>query len=492
MSMLDLLQQASTAVYVPVEVVGKPLAAALGLSLVVERTIEVLKNISDLLPTTVAGRAVRPWADVERSVADLASFHERCARGEQAEADLASALAKIADLRYALATAAPADQPALQQEIAEAEKMFPSAAPNAPALEPTEGYPTTIMLVEPATDPDDRTTLRAFVLQAVALAVGIVAAHVAGVQLFTPLYQHVIGNLQAQLPGGVGTDYMLTGLLIGGGSGPVHMLIEFIGARTRMGIAPTAEPAPAQAAASAVGAAASGAPVAASGQGGVVVAAPPIAPAAPVVLVATSFDWIDLPYDGGVDRGKLESVHRRPGDPNLIVYHHTAMPLSSTFEDVVRVIKDRTDGGAPWITGYHCVVTADGVSHPFCRWDRFGNHAAGYNARSLGISLNGNFETNPQVPFSNPDGRYGPAQPTAAQLAMAARVVALWTYLYQIDVDFQRTIIPHQVVSDKTCPGSNFPYAEFQKLVERFHDAWTTPTAKAQIEAFAAKPYLFV
>ena len=490
MSMLDLLQQASSAVYVPVEVVGKPLAAALGLSLVVERTIEMLKNISDLLPTTVAGRAVRPWSEVDRSVTDLASFHERCARGEVAEANLASALAKIADLRSSLATAAPADRPALEHEIAEAEKMLPSAAPNAPALEPMESYPTTIMLVEPASDPDDRTTLRAFVLQAVALAVGIVAAHVAGVQLFTPLYQHVVGNLQAQLPGGVGTDYMLTGLLIGGGSGPVHMLLEFIGARTRAGIAPT--PVAAPAAAAPAGAAAGGAPAVAVGQGGVVVAAPPIAPAATVVLVGTSFDWIDLPYDGGVDREKLESVHRRPGDPNLIVYHHTAMRLSSTFGDVVRVIKDRTDGGAPWITGYHCVVTSDGVSHPFCRWDRFGNHAAGYNARSLGISLNGNFETSPQVPFSNPDGRYGPAQPTAAQLAMAARVVALWTHLYGIDVDFGRTIIPHKAISDKTCPGSNFPYADFQKLVQRFHDAWTTPMAKAQVEAFAAKPYLFV
>jgi len=40
----------------------------------------------------------------------------------------------------------------------------------------------------------------------------------------------------------------------------------------------------------------------------------------------------------------------------------------------------------------------------------------GFNRRSLGISFNGNFETNPNVPFSNPDSRYGPPRPMEPQL----------------------------------------------------------------------------
>ncbi len=211
------------------------------------------------------------------------------------------------------------------------------------------------------------------------------------------------------------------------------------------------------------------------------------------MLVRTSLDWVDLPYDGGVDREKLESVHHRPANPNLIVYHHTAMRLKSTFEDVVRVIKDRRDGTGPrWLTGYHCVVTWDGVSHPFCRWDRYGNHAAGYNARSLGISLNGNFETDPSVPDTNATGRYGPARPTTPQLEMAARVVALWCHLYRIPLDFEHAIIPHRQISPKTCPGNNFPYDDFKRLVTYYHAAWQAAAGQERIHAFAQKPFLFV
>jgi hypothetical protein len=133
-------------------------------------------------------------------------------------------------------------------------------------------------------------------------------------------------------------------------------------------------------------------------------------------------------------------IHQRLA-ANLIVYHHTAMNSASRFEDVVRVIKNRVDEGKHWVTGYHCVVTSDGVAHPFCRWDRYGNHVAGYNRRSLGISFNGNFETNPSVPYANPDGRYGAPRPTEEQLRTGARVVALWSLVY-VDLDFTRVRAP--------------------------------------------------
>ncbi len=501
MTLLELVQQA-TASYTPVELIAKPLAAALGLSLVVERVIELLKNVSDLLPTTAAGRAVEPVAAVGQSVDSLAQFHANAAAQEQDER-FAEKRLQLAELQGKLATATPDEKTRLEAEIATLQEMIP-ATPGA-ATEVDERFPHETMLVLPATDPDSGGTLRAFVIQALALAVGIVAARIAGVHLFAALYQGATGTV-AQLPGGVATDFVLTGLLIGGGSAPVHMLIRFIGERTlaeapKVAAAPAPAPAPARPAAAAVEIRANAGTASdddgddgdAGSGGGAGDGSTTAVSATPAVVVRTALDWVDIPYDGGVDVAKLEAIHRRPGNPNLIVYHHTAMPLKSTFGDVVRVIHDRKDSsGRPWITGYHCVVTADGVAHPFCRWDRYGNHAQGFNARSLGISLNGNFETDPSVPDTNATGRYGPATPPPAQLEMAARVVALWCHLYRIPLDFEKAIIPHKKVSPKTCPGSNFPYEDFKRLVTYFHGAWQGAAGQERVHAFAQKPYLFV
>jgi hypothetical protein len=170
------------------------------------------------------------------------------------------------------------------------------------------------------------------------------------------------------------------------------------------------------------------------------------------------------------------------------------MNSQSTFNDVVRVIKDRKDTqGNNWLTGYHCVILADGSIRPFCRWDRFGNHAAGNNNNSLGLAFNGNFESDPNVPYSNADGKYGNFKPTEAQLRSAARVITLWTWLYKIKIDFTTHIIPHRTISSKTCPGTTFPDVELQRWIEYFADKWEkSAEAKEKIEIFKLKPYLFV
>src|SRR5262249_10165617 len=159
-----------------------------------------------------------------------------------------------------------------------------------------------------------------------------------------------------------------------------------------------------------------------------------------------------------------------------------------------RVIKDRTDDkGNHWITGYHCVILADGSIHPFCRWDRYGNHAVGYNRTSLGVTFNGNFETRASVPYSNPDGRYGLQRPTAEQLDAGARVTALWIALYDVPVEYTKSIIPHRFVSPKTCPGNQFPESEYKALVEHYVSAWKNPgEPKDAIDAFRLRPYLYV
>lgn len=476
-SLVALLQEVAAGA-VAFETLARPLAVAAGLALGVERLLELLKNVTDLFPGS--GTPTRPGhrpGALARAEEELRAFHETQALRDRAEEARA--------LRTRMDRGEPLT-PQERQRLEQTETLLEDGEP-LPALELDEAFPPGTIVLQPATDADDGGALRALTLQLVAAAAGILAAHLFDVRLFEAL-------APGAMPGGVGTDYLLTGLLIGGGSGPVHLLIRFIGQRKvsapaeldrdeeperpSLVVRPvTAEEAallPPGAAAPGTGSATS--PGAASGAG---------AGAAVATVADPTTAWVEIPYEGGVDRDRLASVHVRRRDPDTIIYHHTAMRRSSTFEDVVRVIKDRRDSrGNPWITGYNCVVTEDGVVHPFCRWDRYGNHAAGWNARSLGIAVNGNFESDPNVPWSNPDGRYGPVEPSTGQLDSAARVVALWTLIYDIPLDFDERIIPHKNVSPKTCPGSDFPYDRFREQVTRYHEAWKEGPDRALVDAF--------
>ena len=74
-----------------------------------------------------------------------------------------------------------------------------------------------------------------------------------------------------------------------------------------------------------------------------------------------------------------------------------------------------------------------------------------------------------------------------------ARVVALWTLLYPIPLDFHTAIIPHKQIASKACPGSNFPYDGFEKLVTFYRQKWEQSTlAQERIGAFKLKPYVYV
>ncbi len=430
-----MLLQAATPV-VPETTILLQLTLALGLAVVVERVVEFMKNALDLLPMMSAGQKLQVPTHFNETLKTLPASTGTGA-GEDDEADA--------------------------------------------------GLAPGIVLAVPATDADDGTTLRAFTLQITAFAVGLGLA----------MYWHV--HVFSTLGGNVSEagDHILTGLLIGGGSAPIHMLIRFLGERRISVPEEAAKEAARQADAAEVEAApvtATSVTVTANISGGEKEIHAPV-----IHVHSTLKKWIEIPYSGGRDIEALENVHRRPRNqkkPDLIVFHHTAMPSRSTFDDVVNVIKK--DRG--WITAYNCVVTADGRVHGFCRWDRYGNHAKGFNARSLGISLNGNFDTNPRDPWSNHNGRHGPTRPSEAQLDAAARVVALWTILYDIPLQFdlkkQETprpgIIPHYAVAEKSCPGNMFPYEEFERLVEGHANAWLhSDEAKDAIEAFKLKPYIY-
>lgn len=478
-----------------------PLAAALGLAVLVERVVEFLKNAAGLVRIDTARRELPRPADTTAPVQQLVRLAAAVEHHEQQEAPAEALRAEIDRLekeideaqRQAQSASDDAARSAARAHVAELEAQLSNPRAQLAALKVDgawdEQTSAATMLVEPATDPDDGDTLRVFVIQMIALAVGIVAAHAGHVRVFSALMPgHAIPS---------SLDYLLTGLLIGGGSAPVHILLAFISERKMPAPEPEA-PEAASAISSTVSArtplATTALPAAATGAAtpaGVIGAQPPVA-VLPAVATST---WVDIPYDGGVDRELLAGVHHRRARPDLVVFHHTAMHSRSTFEDVVRVIKSRTDSkGNHWLTGYHCVILADGSVHPFCRWDRYGNHAEGYNRLSLGVTFNGNFEIDPSVPYANPDGRYGIATPTEAQLDAGARVTALWLLVYGIPLDFRKKIIPHKWIATtkKTCPGGNFPYQDFEKLVTHYHQRWTQEAeAKDRLDAFRRKPYLF-
>ena len=268
--------------------------------------------------------------------------------------------------------------------------------------------------------------------------------------------------------------FLFTGVIIGAGSKPVNLLMNFLLSRKIVDTRQQIQEFSGQQFASAP-----------------MVQENSVANRVSAITVKGVEAIVGFEYDGGDRPERLEFSHLYERKPDMIVYHHTAMHSDSTFADVVKEF-DRKK----WLTGYHCVVFKDGSIRVLCRWDRFSNHARGYNDRSLSIALNGNFETDPKVPQSNWDGRYGAKYPTTEQLDAAARVVALWAILYGIKPDFpggtpkpDKGIVPHKYLANKACPGNNFPYERFEDKIQGYLNNWNQdPQFQEQLEDFRKYP----
>ncbi|NOZ61559.1 MAG: hypothetical protein GXO74_07735 [Calditrichaeota bacterium] len=439
-----------------------PLSAALGLSITLERILEIAKNIMHRLIGNQRGKRIPSDDDFARDLAELENSYRREKRTREIEKLIKEQKKERKKILEQLKKERETKHPDVKK-IQSWKKQLQELDTD---VECDEEFPQDTVLVEPATDQGDGKTMKRFLLQMFGFTAGIIGAHYSGIQLFNSFLQ-ALG--QPAMPANL--DYLLTGLLIGGGSGPMHVLVEFISQRKIVLLKEKKT----------------------EGEG----AADTGDKEAPTVKVTPSVGdeklWADVVYKGGVDRDLLEYVHRREKDPDLIVFHHTAMPMDASFEDIVRFIKDKRDSqGNRWLTGYHCVVMPDGAINAFCRWDRYGNHTAGVNLTSLGIALHGNFEIDHRVPHSNADGSFGDQRPTEIQLKNAARVVALWHYLYKIPLDFSRSILPHRYFSDKACPGSNFPYPEFQKWVDFFSERWQKSAfIQEKLAEFKLRPYVY-
>lgn len=413
------------------------LTVVAGLALGVERTLEVLKHI------------------IDKGVGSLS-------RGEElGHLDKATHAIRAAEtaLKAAREPAAAKASAAKSEQEAGADALRAVPATDIPAgQEIVEKYPAPRIPCIPVAPQSEYDAAKVLFLQLSAAALGIVLAQLFDLRLLTLLLNREPQQLPAYFPV---IDMLFTGIVIGGGSQPIHVLIRFI---TERKVTVARDEAEAKKPKSIGTAISTG------------------------TLVEEQkedlHDWKDIPYDGGIDPDKLETVHKRPRDPNLVVYHHTAMSSASSFQDIVKeLIVDRK-----WRTGYHCVIMPNGAVRPFCRWDRYGNHAKGLNLTSLGIAFHGNFHIVAGDEFSNVDGRFGNQRPTEAQLHAGARVIALWVELYDdIELDFTSCIMAHKdaIPGHTVCPGSNFPHKQLEDLVHHYVETWNgSAHAQSRLEAF--------
>lgn len=452
---------------VSAEIVITTLTIAGGLALGVERSLEMIKHLLNIanrrLQNTIPKNAITTAQEALRNAEK--HLEQETQRLVEVEANYSARSATVAS--------ATINQQLSKNFIATDAPQTDASIADAGA--PERYFPPPIQIIQ-QTRLSPVTCTNALFYQLVAASLGIFLVEYFNLHLLALLLsENGIPEIAPQSFQGVVfyiADMIFSGLVIGGGSQPIHLVLRFITERKL--------------------------PVTNDEQADEVIQEKALSETLAKGAMLREqkeerpFQWIDIPYRGGVNPETLERVHIRPSNPNLIVYHHTAMSSSTSFQDIV----DEFLVTKKWLTGYNCVIMPDGAIKWFCRLDRYGNHAKGRNARSLGISFHGNFHTGAGDKYSNADGRYGNQQPTEAQLHAGARVVALWVALYKdIALDFERCIKPHKEVMPSgytVCPGSGFKYKEFESLIEKYHAAWShSDEAQEGIAQFKQLKYVY-
>jgi N-acetylmuramoyl-L-alanine amidase len=120
----------------------------------------------------------------------------------------------------------------------------------------------------------------------------------------------------------------------------------------------------------------------------------------------------------------------------LIVIHH----VGDIDRDVsaAEIHKWHLDNGWSGI-GYHFVVRKDGKIERGRPRDVIGAHAQGFNSRSIGINIVGDFEQ---------------SKPNPAQVESAAMLIADLSDIYCL-TPTGKTVVGHRDLMPTTCPGHN-------------------------------------
>lgn len=121
------------------------------------------------------------------------------------------------------------------------------------------------------------------------------------------------------------------------------------------------------------------------------------------------------------------------GRTDLIVVHHTASDPSITVEDIHQMHVNNGWAGI----GYHLVIYPDGSVNQGRPIEMQGAHCQGFNNRSIGVNLTGNFEID---------------HPTEQQVE--ALTVLLSDLMQEYNIPPER-ITGHNVWNATACPGMN-------------------------------------
>ncbi len=294
-----------------------------------------------------------------------------------------------------------------------------------------------------------RLLTKAFVMQSIGIVLGIVICYFSGLGILREL---------KLVPGPFpnGWDLFLSGILISGGSEPIHQLINLLnGHKDQLKVQRS-------------------------------VLREKVKTSAPVAQTPPG-QKIGITYRGGLYPGKPGHGLRK-SNPQYIVIHHSGTSSNATFEDIVKQEqKERKNakGSYHLDPSFHSVITADGAYHHYCRWDAVGWHVGRSrkvsNANSLGLCFVGNFQN-----------RRGKAQkPTEAQIESGAKLVALWRILYNIP---EKNILAHSAVqAGRRCPGENFPMERLVAKANQYLKQWKSdPEILEEIDRFKKQRYVYV
>ena len=132
---------------------------------------------------------------------------------------------------------------------------------------------------------------------------------------------------------------------------------------------------------------------------------------------------------------------------DMIVIHHTGANMDASAEQI-----HEWHLGNGWAgIGYHFLIRKDGTIEQGRPLGTVGAHVYGENRHTVGINLAGNFEL---------------GDPTEAQTAAAARLIASLCTVYQLDPRWQGTVKGHRDLNATACPG-RYLYAQLPDIVQQ-------------------------
>lgn len=175
----------------------------------------------------------------------------------------------------------------------------------------------------------------------------------------------------------------------------------------------------------------------------------------PKILKMFGFSYRDI-YNISAIEEVVESIHESldiqyiryewtdelevDNNPTILVYHHAAIKNISP-EDINNLHKNKGWRGI----GYHYYIRKDGTIYKGREDQAEGSHVKGYNKKSIGVCLEGDFEE----------------EYLTEEQREALKKLSVYICIKHNIKD----ILPHKELGNTLCPGKNFPLEEIKNDV---------------------------